>query len=84
MIEVISANYGGKDPDLTYKYPVTMFKDEYKQFTDPRRNSRIHKILIHKYSDADYTIWIDANIRLIKSPEEIVAMMGDYDVMKKL
>lgn len=80
-IEVISANYGSKDPELKRKYPVKMYKDECKLFVDPRRNSRIHKILIHKYSDADYTIWVDANITLLKSPEEIVKMMGDYDVM---
>lgn len=81
MIEVISANYGGKDPQIKHKYPVKVFKDEYDLFKDPRRNSRIHKLLIHKYSDADFTIWIDGNITLLKSPEEIVKMMGDYDVM---
>lgn len=80
-IEILSANYGSKDPELKHKYPVTTFKDEYDLFKDPRRNSRIHKILIHEYSDADFTIWIDGNIKLLKSPEEIVEMMGEYDMM---
>jgi len=80
-IDVISANYGNKDPELNHQYPPKIFKDEYQLFKDPRRNSRIHKILAHEYSDADFIIWIDGNIKLLKSPEEIVAMMGDYDMM---
>ena len=80
-IEVISADYGQKDYPMIRDYPLTMYKDEYDKFTDPRRNSRIHKILIHKYSDADVTIWHDANINLLHPPEEIVEKyLGDYDM----
>ena len=33
--------------------------------SDPNRNAKIHKILIHKYlSEYEYTVWIDANIYL--------------------
>lgn len=54
----------------------------YDRFKDPRRNSRIHKILIHKYSEADITIWIDGNIKLLKTPEEIIKQhLGEYDDM---
>ncbi len=37
----------------------------YDKFKDPRRNSRIHKILIHKYSEADITIWADGNMQFM-------------------
>jgi len=56
-------------------------KPAFDRFIDPRRNSRIHKILIHKYSDADVTLWIDGNKRLLISPEEIVKKyLHDYDI----
>jgi len=42
------------------------------KFTSSRRNSRIPKLLPHKYSDSEYTIWIDANVRLLITPEELV------------
>ncbi len=45
----------------------------FDKFKDARRNSRVHKIMVHKYSDADVTIWIDGNIKLLLPPEEIVA-----------
>lgn len=52
----------------------------YDKFKDPRRNSRIHKLLIHKYVDTEYSIWIDGNIRLLKSPEEIIERyLKDHD-----
>ncbi len=59
------------DPNLKSK--MWEIRPAYNRFKDSRRNSRIHKILIHKYSDADITIWVDGNIRLLKSPEEIIA-----------
>jgi hypothetical protein len=37
--------------------------------------------MIHKYSDANVTIWIDGNAKLIKTPEEIVEKyLQDYDL----
>ncbi len=68
------------NPDA--KSDVWEMRKAYDLFKDPRRNSRIHKILIHKYSDADITIWIDANSRFIMTPEEAVEKyLGDYDVV---
>lgn len=88
-IEIITSIVGSKDAireqpkseakyicytdDLTMKTKTWELRPAYDRFTDPRRNSRIHKILIHKYSEADITMWIDGNIRLLKSPEEIIA-----------
>ena len=67
------------NPDL--KSDTWEIRPAFNKFKDPRRNSRIHKIMIHKYSNADITIWIDGNIELVISPEEIVEKyLGDYDL----
>lgn len=47
-------------------------KTAYDRFTDPRRNSRIHKMLTHQYTDTEYSIWIDGGISLLKPPEELI------------
>jgi len=47
-------------------------KKAYDRFRDSRRNSRIHKILIHQYADTKYSIWIDGNISLLVPPEELI------------
>ena len=53
----------------------------YDKFKDDRRNSRIHKILSHQYTGSEYSIWIDGNIRLLKTPEELVEKyLKDHDI----
>jgi hypothetical protein len=53
----------------------------YDRFTSPRRNSRIHKILIHQYADTKYSIWIDANLKLLIPPEEVVERyLKEHDI----
>lgn len=50
------------------------------RFTDPRRNSRIHKLLIHQYAGTEYSIWIDGNMRLLREPEELIERyLQDHD-----
>lgn len=44
----------------------------YDRFKSPRRNSRIVKMLIHQFVDAEYSIWIDGNQRLHRPPEELI------------
>ena len=67
------------NPDL--KSDTWEIRPAYDKFKDPRRNSRMHKIMMHKYSDADITIWIDGNIELSISPEEIVEKyLKDFDL----
>ncbi len=44
----------------------------YNRFVDPRRNSRIQKILAHEYIDTEYSIYIDGNIRLLTTPEALI------------
>jgi hypothetical protein len=96
-IEVITSITGDKDwlrndhvpsgakftayTDRPYESKIWEIKPAYNKFTDPRRNSRIHKILIHKYSKADVTIWVDGNMRFVVPPEEIVEKyLTGYDM----
>jgi len=41
-------------------------------FTDDRRNSRIQKIMPHKYMDTEYSIYLDANIELMVPPQTLI------------
>jgi hypothetical protein len=51
-------------------------------FNDDRQNAKIHKILIHKYVECDVSIWIDGNIKLIKSPMILIdKYMSEYDMI---
>lgn len=50
-------------------------------FTDPRRNSRLPKILAHQYVNSEYSIYIDGNISILKDPQEIVdKYLKDHDL----
>lgn len=97
MIEVITSITNNKndlrDNQIKGKAIFTAFTDKKidsktwnikpacELFKDGRRNSRIHKILIHKYSEADITIWIDGRMRLLKPPEWFVeTYLEDYDM----
>jgi len=46
-------------------------------FKEPRRNAKIHKIMPHLYTDAEWIIWIDGNISLKVPPEQLVEEWGD-------
>lgn len=71
-----------KDRIIEQDYPITRFIDSYDKFKDPRRNSRIQKILPHKYMDCDFSIYIDGNRKLLMSPQEIVdKYMDGYDMV---
>lgn len=53
----------------------------YDRFKDPRRNSRAPKILSHKVSHSEYSLWIDGNMSLLKPPEELIERyLGDHDI----
>lgn len=61
-------------PKSTKIFTTGVFKDE-------RRNSRIAKILPHLYIESDFSIYHDANIRLLKTPEELVeTYLKEYDI----
>ena len=75
---VITAN---KDKIIEQDFPITRFIDTYDKFKDPRRNSRIQKILSHKYFDSEFTIYSDGNRKLLISPEELVTKyMDGFDI----
>ena len=53
----------------------------YGNFKDPRRNSRIQKIMPHKYIDSEYSIYLDANIELLVPPQRLVdEFLKDKDI----
>jgi hypothetical protein len=49
-------------------------------FRQPVMNAKIFKILPHKFFHADISIWIDGNIFLNVSKEEVAKLLGDNDL----
>ena len=50
-------------------------------FQSPRRNAKIHKVLPHLFVDTDVSIWIDGNISMNITPEEMVdKWLADKDI----
>ncbi len=50
-------------------------------FREPRRNSRIPKLLSHQFSNTEYSIWVDGSISLLKPPEELIKRyLKDHDM----
>lgn len=94
-ISVITAITGGKDNLLNqpeYKgveyvaFTDTDIKSEQwkarkacDKFAEPVMNSKIHKILSHKYVDTPYIVWMDGNCSLKQDPHKLVELMGDKD-----
>ena len=57
------------------------FNDAYDKFIDPRRNSRIQKMLPHRYMDTKYSIYIDANMKLTGDPVNMIeTFLADHDI----
>lgn len=48
----------------------------YDRFADPRMNAKIYKVLAHRFINSDFSIWVDANVRLNVFPQTLVEMMG--------
>lgn len=81
MITLYTSICEGKDIPVEQDYPISRFIDAYDKFKDPRRNSRIHKILPHKYIESEYSIYIDGNMKLLIPPEEVIRRyMQGYDM----
>jgi hypothetical protein len=67
--------------DYPFSSDTWEIRRAYDRFYDPRRNSRIHKLLIHSYVDTEYSIWIDGNVSLLVPPEELIAKhLNGYDI----
>lgn len=58
--------------DHPYKSKVWKHLKAYDKFKDPRRNSRIAKIMPHQFFDTDFSIYIDGNMSLLRPPEELI------------
>lgn len=47
----------------------------------PYLNAKIHKVLIHKYIDSPYTLWIDGSVTILKSVEKMTKLfLQDHDI----
>jgi len=80
-IVVYTCITGNKDAPIKRDYPITIFNDAYDRFRDPRRNSRIQKILSHKYFNETFSIYHDGNMKLLIPPEELIKRyMDGYDM----
>lgn len=80
-VTLYQVNIASKDDIIRQDYPCTQFIDSYDKFRDPRRNSRMQKILAHKYIDTEYSIYIDANMKLLVSPDTLIERyMQGYDM----
>lgn len=81
-INLYTAIVENKDRIIEQGFPITRFIDSYDKFKDPRRNSRIQKIMPHKFMDCDFSIYIDGNRKLLVSPEKLVERyMDGYDIV---
>ncbi|NBW09204.1 MAG: DUF616 domain-containing protein [Caulobacteraceae bacterium] len=85
MITVYTSLVGDRDECLPNQVPegvhFEFFRDCYDKFKDDRRNSRPHKILAHQYINSEYSIYMDANIRLLVNPQYLIdKYLSDCDL----
>jgi hypothetical protein len=64
-----------------HKSETWEIKPAYDKFKDNRRNSRIQKIMPHKYIKSEYSIYMDANIELLVTPQKLIdEFLKDKDI----
>ncbi len=66
-----------------YDQPRTDVKvfSQYNKFKDPRLNAKIYKCLPHLFMpDEDWWIWIDGNLTLKCSEQDLIKLAGDSEV----
>lgn len=78
-IIVYTAITGNKDAN---RDDIKVFSEQdYKKFVSPVMNAKIFKVLPHKFLDCDISIWIDGNIYLNVSPNQLVEeFLGKADM----
>ncbi len=53
----------------------------YDKFKSDRRNSRVAKLIPHKYFKTDYSIWLDGNLSLLVPPQTLIdKYLNGYDI----
>lgn len=65
--------------DIAYKSKTWDIRHAYDRFLSSRRNSRAPKILAHQFIDTDYSIWMDGNIKLKVSAQEVINLWLEND-----
>lgn len=77
MIEVYTASIGKRDSP---RYDIKCF-EENRKFKQDVMAAKMYKVLPHLFIDADYSIWLDANIYLRVPKEQAVQnLLGDADI----
>jgi hypothetical protein len=87
-IEIVTAVTGGRDAlredqirtrttyiaytDQPVQSDIWSVRPACGDFRSPRRNARVHKLLIHYYAQSAYSIWMDASIALRIPPEDAI------------
>ncbi len=52
-----------------------------RHFSSARRNARMHKILVHQFVPAEYSVWLDGNVALrVPAPELVADWLQDCDL----
>lgn len=77
-VTIYTAITGGKDSP---RDDITCFTGQGK-FIKPVMEAKIYKVLSHQFIDAEYSIWVDGNIKLLIPPEQLIkAWLSDkYDI----
>ena len=74
---VYTSIYGDKDKP---RDDIKVFFG-YDKFESPVLNAKIYKVLTHKFLDTNISIWLDGNIYLLVSPEQVIKeWLGDADM----
>ncbi len=77
MIKIYTAITGNID---AHRADIKCF-NAYDNFVHPVMNAKIYKILAHQYVDSDISVWVDGNITLLCSLQELVdEFLGDADI----
>ncbi len=53
---------------------------DYDRFTTGRMNAKIYKVLPHLFMNEEYSVWIDGNLTLKASEQEMIDLLGDKDI----
>jgi len=68
---IYTAIFGGKD---SLRDDVHRFNDPLKYTSNPRLAAKIYKVLPHLFMDVEWSVWIDGNIQLHVSEQELIEM----------
>lgn len=79
-ITVYSSNVGNIDNSVVHGQPVVLLSHD-RFFKSNRMRAKKFKVLPHFYFESEFTLWIDANVRLNKTKDYFLELLGDADVL---